>query len=145
MDGRNLDVLVNQAAAALQRGDLSVMKRHLDKALERDPDSVLAVTNMGNYYARQNQPAEALKWFARAAELDPQSPFAYVGLGIQSVRLKQMDKVAEHLMQAVALKPDFVEAYLLLAAIHDQAGRKDEAKKYMELASLFRSRPQSEL
>ncbi len=141
MDGKNLDVLVNQAAAALQRGDLPVMKHHLDRALDLAPDSVLAVTNMGNYYARQGQPAEAQRWFARAVELDPQSPFAHIGLGIQSVRLKQMEKAAEHLTRTVALKPDFVEAHLLLAAIHDQAGRKDEAATCMELASLFRSGP----
>ncbi len=143
IDPGNLDVLVNQAAAASQRSDLSAMKQHLDTALERDPDSVLAVTNMGNYYAKQNQPAEALKWFARAAELDPQSPFAHIGLGIQSVRLKQMDKATEHLVQAAALKPDFVEAYVLLAAINKQAGREEEAKEYMELVFLFRSGPQS--
>ena len=67
----------------------------------------------------------------------------HIGAGIQSVRLKQMDKATEHLTQAVTLKPDFVEAYLLLAAIHDQAGRKEEAKKYLDLASLFRPGPQS--
>lgn len=142
MDPGNLDVLVNQAAAASQRGDLPAMKRYLDKALEMTPDSVLAVTNMGNYYARQGQPVEAQKWFARAAQLDPQDPFSHIGVGIQSVRLKQMDKATEHLMQAVTLKPDFVEAYLLLAAIHDQAGRKEEAKEYLDLASLFRPGPQ---
>ena len=118
------------------------MKRHLDKALKLAPDSVLAVTNMGNYYAKQKMPAEARKWFARAAELDPYSPFAHIGIGIQSVRLKEMDKAVEHLMRAVTLKPDFVEAYMLLAAIHDQAGKKDEAKKYQDLATLFRSSPQ---
>lgn len=141
IDGRNIDIVVNQAAAASQRNDLPAMKRHLDKALKLAPNSVLAVTNMGNYYAKQKMPAEARKWFARAAELDPHSPFAHIGIGIQSVRLQEMDKAVEHLMQAVALKPDFVEAYLLLAAIHDQAGRKDEAKRYQELATVFRPTP----
>lgn len=138
MDPKNLDILVNQAAAASQRDDLPTMKRCLDRALALNPDSVLAVTNMGNYYAKQNQPAEAQKWFIRATELDPQSPFAHIGAGIQSVRLKQMDKAGEHLRQTVALKPDVIEAYLLLAAIHDQAGRKGESEKYMDLATLFR-------
>ncbi len=138
IDGKNLDVLVNQAAAASQRDDLSAMKRHLHKALELDPDSVLAVTNMGNYYAKLKQPVEARMWFTKAAELDPHSPFAHAGIGIQSVRLKEWDRAVEHLMQAAALKPDLVEAYLLLAAIDDQAGRKDEARKYQDLAALFR-------
>ncbi|MGE5293186.1 MAG: tetratricopeptide repeat protein, partial [Solirubrobacterales bacterium] len=142
IDGKNLDVLVNQAAAASQRNDLSAMKQHLDKALKLAPDSVLAVTNMGNYYAKQKMPVEARNWFSRAAELDPHSPFAHIGIGIQSVRLKEWDKAVEHLTQAANLKPDFVEAYLLLAAINDQAGRKDEAKKYQDLATLFRSSPQ---
>lgn len=142
IDPRNLDVLVNQAAAASQREDLPAMKRHLDKALSLAPDSVLAVTNMGNYYAKQKMPVEARKWFAKAAELDPYSPFARIGIGIQSVRLQEWDTAIEHLRQAIVLKPDFVEAYLLLAAIDEQAGRKDEAKKYQDLASLFRLSPQ---
>ncbi|MEN6575862.1 MAG: tetratricopeptide repeat protein [Phycisphaerales bacterium] len=142
MDSRNLDILVNQAAAASQRDDLPAMKRYLDKALELAPNSVLAATNMGNYCAKRSQPAEAQKWFVKATQLDPRDPFAHIGAGIQSVRLKQMDKATEHLTRAVALKPDFVEAYLLLAAIHDQAGRKEEAKKYLDLASLFRPGPQ---
>jgi len=141
MDPRNVEILVNQAAAASQRNDLPAMKQALDKALRLDLDSVLATINLGNYYAKQKQPTEAQKWFARAVQLDPQHPFAHVGLGIQSARLKQMDKAVEHLTQSVVLKPDLVEAYLLLAAIHDQAGRKDEAKKYIDLATLFRSAP----
>jgi tetratricopeptide (TPR) repeat protein len=141
MDGRNVEVLVNQAAAASQRDDLPAMKQHLDKALKLAPDSVLAIINMGNYHAKQKQPAEARRWFVKAAELDPHNPFAHIGIGIQSVRLNEMDKAVEHLMQAVALKLDFIEAYLLLAAIHDQAGRKDEAKRFQDLATLFRSSP----
>jgi tetratricopeptide (TPR) repeat protein len=141
MDAGNADVLVNQAAAASERNDLAAMKRHLDRALALEPDSVLALTNMGNYYAKRKQPREAQEWFARAVRADPQNPFAHIGLGIQSVRLEQTDKALEHLTQTVALKPDFVEAHLLLAALYDRAGRKDEARKYAELATLFRSAP----
>ncbi len=138
MDARNVDILVNQAAAASERNDLAAMKRYLDKALALGPDSVLAMTNMGNYYAKRKQPRRAQEWFARAVRADPQSPFAHIGLGIQSVRLEQMDKAVEHLMRAVALKPDFVEAHLLLAALYEQAGRKNDARKHAELAALFR-------
>jgi Tfp pilus assembly protein PilF len=138
MDAQNVDVAVNQAAAAAERNDLAAMKRHLDKALALDPHSVLVMVNMGNYYAKQKQARTAQEWFARAVEADSRNPFAHIGLAIQSVRLEQTDKAIEHLNRAVELKPDFVEAYLFLAALHEQAGRKDEAKRYAELSALFR-------
>ena len=138
IDSRNVDVLVNQAAAASERNDLDAMKRYLDKALARDPNSLLALTNMGNYYAKQKQPREAQKWFARAVQADPQDPFAQIGLGIQSLRLEQIDKAVEHLTQAAMLKPDFVEAHLILAAIYDQQGKKEDSKRQAGLAALFR-------
>jgi tetratricopeptide (TPR) repeat protein len=140
-DAGNVDILVNQAAVASERDDLIAMKRYLDKALALDPGSPLALTNMGNYYAKLQQPRAARDWFARAVQADPRSPFAHIGLGIQSVRLEQTDQAFAHLTKTVALKPDFVEAYLLLAALYDRAGNKDAARKYAELADLFRPAP----
>ncbi len=139
IDPRNVDVLVNQAAAALHGGDLVTMKRCLDRALVLKPNSMQATVNMGNYFAKQNQPREAQAWFAKAVQLDPQSPFAHIGLALQSVRLGQMDKALEHGTQAMVLQPDFLEAHLLLAGLHDRAARKEEAKKEMELYTLFKS------
>lgn len=139
IDPKNVDVLANQAAAALHRNDLAAMKQYLDKALALDPGSVEALTNMGNYFAKQNQPRAAVEWFAKAVQADPQNPFAHIGLALQSVRLGQRDKGLEHATQTVTLKPDFLEAQLLLAGLYDQAGKKEEAKRHMELYTLFKS------
>jgi hypothetical protein len=38
----------------------------------------------------------------------------------------------------VMLKPDFLEAHLLLAGLYDQAGKKQEARRHMELYTLFK-------
>jgi tetratricopeptide (TPR) repeat protein len=141
IDPRNVDVLVNQAAAALHRNDLVAMKRYLDKALALAPDSVEAMTNMGNYFVKQNQPREAQEWFAKAVQVDPQNPFAHIGLALQSARLGQADKSLEHATQAAMLKPDFLEAHLLLAGLCDQAGKKDKAKSHMALYTLFKPSP----
>lgn len=138
MDPDNVDVLVNLAAAASHAGDLSAMKRSLDRALEIAPDSVQAIINMGNYHAKNNQPAEAQEWFAKAAEADPQSELAHIGLGIQSIRLGQIDRGTEHITKAVELKPDFIEGYQLLAALCAQAGQTEKARQYAELVELFR-------
>jgi len=141
IDPKNVDVLANQAAAALHRNDLAAMKQYLDKALALAPDSVEALTNMGNYFAKQKQPREAQEWFAKAVQSDPRNPFAHLGLALQSVRLGQADRALEHALQTVMLKPDFLEAHLLLAGLYDQAGKKEEAKKHMELYTLFKPSP----
>jgi predicted Zn-dependent protease len=138
MDPDNVDVLVNLAAAASHAGDLNAMKRSLDRVLEIAPDSVQATINMGNYHAKNNQPAEAQEWFAQAVEAEPQSELAHIGLGIQSIRLGQIDRGIEHITKAVELKPDFIEGYQLLAALCAQAGQTDKARQYAELAELFR-------
>ncbi|MCU0916233.1 MAG: tetratricopeptide repeat protein [Planctomycetes bacterium] len=141
-DGRNVDVLVNRAAAALHAGDLPAMKQYLDNALTRAPASVQALTNMGNYYAKENQPRAAQQWFARAVQAQPQNPFAHLGLALQSVRLNEMDKALVHATRAMTLKPDFLEAHLLLAGLYDKAGRKDEAQRHLELYTLFKGASQ---
>jgi tetratricopeptide (TPR) repeat protein len=141
MDPRNADVLANQAAAALSRNDWAAMKQYLDKALALAPNSVEVLTNMGNYFVKQKQPQAAQEWFARAVQADPQNPFAHLGLALQSARLGQTDRSLEHALQAVALKPDFLEAHLLLAGLYDQAGKKEEAQKQMELYTLFKPSP----
>jgi Tfp pilus assembly protein PilF len=117
------------------------MKRYLEKVLEIDPASVQARINMGNYYAKENQPAEAQKWFAEAVEADPQNYLTHIGLGIQSMRLGQLDKGIEHVTKAVVLKPDFVEGYQILAAAYVEIGNDEQARKYAVLRDLFASDP----
>lgn len=137
MDPENVDVLINLAAAASHRKDYAGMKRHLEKVLQIHPASVQARINMGNYYARQNQPAEAQKWFTEAVEADPQNYLTHIGLGIQSMRLGQLDKGIEHVTKAVVLKPDFVEGYQILAAAYVEMGDNEQAKKWAILRDLF--------
>ncbi len=137
MEPRNVDVLINLAAAASHRQDYVAMKRHLDQVLDIDPMSVQGRINMGNYYARQNRPAEAQKWFAEAVVADPQNYLTHIGLGIQSIRLGQLDKGVEHVKKAVVLKPDFVEGYQILAAAYVEAGDTERARRYAMLRDLF--------
>ncbi|UCD50723.1 MAG: tetratricopeptide repeat protein [Phycisphaerales bacterium] len=131
------DVLVNLAAGALNAGDLEQAKQHLDRALGVAPNSAQAMINMGNYYAKQNEPQIARQWFADALTVEPYDYLAHVGLGIQSIRLKEIGKGLEHIKKAVVLKPDFALGYRLLAETYQQLGRAERARQYGELCDLF--------
>jgi len=141
IDPDNLDVQINLAGAASYAGRMDAMKQALDRAVALAPDSVQVMVNMGNYYAKKDEPAEAQKWFAKAVEADPQDHTAQIGLGIQSIRLRQFDKGIEHVTEAVELKPDLAEGYQILAAVYQESGQAAKAKKYAELRDLFQTAP----
>jgi tetratricopeptide (TPR) repeat protein len=134
---RNIDGLINRAAAALEAGDTLTMERCLTQALKIDPGSAQAMINMGNCLAKQSKSGEAQKWFERAVQVEPYNYLGRIGLGIQSVLVGQQAKGLEHVATSVALKPDFVEGHQILAALLAQAGKTDEAKQQEALAVLF--------
>jgi tetratricopeptide (TPR) repeat protein len=134
---RNVDGLVNRAAAAFAVNDLTTMKQCLDRALKVNPDSAQAVMNMGNYYARMGRTADAQRCFARGVQIDPYNYLGHIGLGVQSVLAGEQAKGIEHVAMAVALKPDFFEGRRILAALLTETGRAGEAKEQAELAALF--------
>jgi tetratricopeptide (TPR) repeat protein len=136
-DPDNTDVLINLAAAALYKEDFDAMKRSLDKVLEINPESVKAMINMGNYYAKRNQPGEAQKWFERAVQAEPQNYLAQIGLGVQTIRAGNLKEGIEHIIKAVLLKPDFAEGYQILATIYSELGKEEQARKYADLRDLF--------
>jgi tetratricopeptide (TPR) repeat protein len=134
---RNIDGLINRAAAAAAANDLVTMEECLTKALRIDPGSAQAMINMGNCLAQQRKSAEAQKWFERAVQVEPYNYLGHIGLGIQSVLVGQQAKGLEHVATAVALKPDFFEGHQILAALLAQAGKADEAKQHEALGTLF--------
>ncbi len=141
IDPDNLDAQINLAASASYAGQMDTMKRYLDKAIAMAPNSAQVMVNMGNYYAKENQPVQAQAWFAKAVQADPQDYTAQIGLGIQSIRLRQFEKGIEHVTEAVELKPDLVEGYQILAVLYEELGQTEKAKKYTELRDLFQTTP----
>ncbi len=134
---RNLDGLINRAAAAAAVNDLATMEQRLTEALQIDPRSAQAMINMGNCLAKQSKPAEAQKWFEKAVQIEPYNYLSHIGLGIQSVLVGQQVRGLEHVATAVALKPDFFEGHQILAALLAQAGKTEEAKEQEALGKLF--------
>ena len=93
--------------------------------------------NLGNYYARLDQPETAQQWFSLAVRADPWNYLTRIGMGIQSLRLKQRDQALDHVTRAVNLKPDFFQGYQVLAVIHAELGQLDEVRRFAELRDLF--------
>jgi tetratricopeptide (TPR) repeat protein len=137
IDPDNVDVLINLAVIAGEKGAPGEEKRYLDRALALAPDSSSAMVNLGNHYVRARQSDRARTWFARAVKADPYNHLAHVGLGIQIMATGQVDEGISHVIQAVKLKPDFIEGYTTLETLYRRMGLEDKAQNAAVLKQLF--------
>ncbi|MBI2688329.1 MAG: tetratricopeptide repeat protein [Acidobacteria bacterium] len=81
-----------QAAAALQRGDLALAEKLFAAFVERQPRHVGGLGNLGVVYSRQGLPARAAEVWERALRLAPADPAVRTNLGLAYLRLEEYAK-----------------------------------------------------
>lgn len=137
IDPDNVDILINLAVIAGEKGAPGEEKQYLHRALALAPDSSTAIVNLGNHYVRARQLDRARTWFARAVKADPYNHLAHIGLGIQTMAVGQVDEGISHVIQAVKLKSDFAEGYTTLEMLYRRIGLEDKAESAAALKRLF--------
>ena len=98
-------------------GRLDDARTLLDAILKQDPKNGAACEDMGMMALRQNDRAEALKWFTQAVKSDSTSYFAnyYYGAMTMSESGAGDAEIETSLRKAIALNPRFAPAYDQLA------------------------------
>lgn len=84
-----------QAAAALQRGDLEAAERLFAEFVKVQPRHVGGLGNLGVVYSRQGLPAKAAEVWERALRLAPSDPALRTNLGLAYLRLEEFPKARE--------------------------------------------------
>jgi tetratricopeptide (TPR) repeat protein len=90
-------------------------KEMLDSVLAEDPQNPEALTSMGVYYVRQNQPEEARKYFLEAAHAGSKSCITHYYVGITALQMKEYQKAETFFREAIRLNSRFAPAYAALA------------------------------
>jgi Flp pilus assembly protein TadD len=89
-------------------------------------------------HSRGGRFAKAVKEYKLAQQLQPTSLAVHLGLGNAYYELDQVDLALQHLEKARALAPREPQSYVLLGAVYQTGGRRDDAiaayKRYLELA-----------
>lgn len=76
-----------QAAAALQRGDLSGAEKGFLEVLKAEPDNLGALGNLGVVYSRQERIDDAITIYQRVLKLAPNEPGIWLNLGLAYLKL----------------------------------------------------------
>jgi len=129
-DSGHVEGYVLGALIHFKHGDVEESSRCYQKALELDPDHVLANTNYAQQLLAANKPLEARKHLDRALERDPNYGIALHLYG-NSIAYIEKDYAleAEYQRRAVRAQPDSAGAHLSLCMSLLSAGEFTELEK----------------
>ncbi len=109
-------------------------------ALEVNPNSSLAMNNLGLAYFEKGDFAAAESQFRRAIEVDPQASMAYYNLGSIYYQQGRLEESRERFAKAVHVDPHYANAHNYLATVLRDMRRRDEARYHYGQA--LRAHPQ---
>jgi tetratricopeptide (TPR) repeat protein len=119
----------NLGIVAAREGNTEQAIGDFRRALEIDPDFLIALVNIGNAYRRQKRWQEAKGVLERAIELSPEDADANYGLGMVFAELNDTDRAYDRLLKALAARPDFAEALNNLGVLYVRTHRPGDAEK----------------
>lgn len=99
-----------RAVIYLQKGEVELAEKDLEKALELEPENARLYYKMGQVYYRKKDLDQALEFFTKAIELDPTYTASYMARS-QVLRDKGMEEAADlELNKAVTLYRELTKA-----------------------------------
>jgi adenylate cyclase len=122
----------------LYRRDYDAAERHLDRALDLNPNDADGKSQFGYLLALRGKPEDGLEWMAIARRLNPLHPTWYdFSLGIALYSLRRYDEAAQTFKR---LPNPGVWARARLAACLAQLGRSADAQA--EVTAILSIRPE---
>jgi tetratricopeptide (TPR) repeat protein len=120
-----------------QAGELEKAIAEYEAVLEKDPDHVSAMSNLGVVYYNLGQLEEAIEYYQKAIGAAPEDADIHSNLAAAYVQQMQLDKALQEYQEAVKLNPELAEAHFGLGVVHFQMSRGDEAiiafERFLEL------------
>ena len=100
-----------------ERGAYEALAECCRAFLQKRPNHVDALCNLGDAYRMQGENDPAFQSYLRALELAPNHAAAHLNVGILFGRREQFQLAAHHFKQASALNPDDPAAYINLCKL----------------------------
>jgi len=133
----DLEVRVRLAEAYSAADQPEPARQQLEKILEMDPRSAVAVRALGVIHARRQDYDRAIECLEKAVRIDPDHAPTHYRLGMAYDNRKRYDQAVEAFKQAIRLDPRYAKAYQALGFTYESMGDRAAAvecfKKALEL------------
>ena len=130
----DVKVLATLGTALARSGHGDEAESAYRRALQSDPDSVLAWLGMAVLHAEREQWADAERAYAEVLRREPEHAKAHAGLGfVLSAQARHADAIAQY-RAAIVADEKLLQAYNGLALALEATGQTDEALRVLESA-----------
>jgi tetratricopeptide (TPR) repeat protein len=127
---------MKQAAKAREKGDVQKSLRHLEKAVEIDPEYVEAQVNLGARYMEVKRIDDAATAFERAIQIDPYCTQAHSNLALVMLHRSKPKEAEIAARRAIDIDDGNIRAHYVLGfALSVQDPSSEEALKHFIRAS----------
>jgi TolB-like protein/DNA-binding winged helix-turn-helix (wHTH) protein/Tfp pilus assembly protein PilF len=109
-------------------------EREFRRAIELDPNSVMAHKGYAEFLMHSARSAEAISEMERARDLDPLSLIVKTLVGFAHHNARQYDRAIEEYEKVIQLDPQFAPAHYFLGAALLQTRRYDEGIAHLQAA-----------
>lgn len=137
-DATEFEILFSQGQACRLAGHLDEAARHLDAAIQLNPNSVPALMERGLLHQQQAQWTEARECFTRVQTVQPDNPQILDAIGHTWQAQLDFDQAIAHWQRAVELKPDYADVWQNLGLAHEHRDELPEAIACHQQAATLR-------
>lgn len=122
----------NLGIVAAREGNTDEAIEYFLKALELNPEHVVALGNLGSGYRQKQDWENARIVLERALRVSPNDAEVNFSLGMVYAQCNDLERAYEYLQKALAARPAFPEALDSLGIVYFLTGRAHEAKRSLE-------------
>jgi predicted TPR repeat methyltransferase len=131
------ELYTNLGNALQASGQLADAISSFKKALEINPDFILAQNNLGNALSLAGNNEEAINCLKKTIQQNPDHAPAYYNLGNALYSRGEQESAIKNFRKALAIDPGFSDANNNLASLLSDTGHEEEAKELFERALQF--------
>lgn len=133
-DTLELEALGRGAESAFEKGRYSAAEQLYRTLLDKRPDHLPSLVNMGTILLQRNKPQEAIDIFRRAIALAPQLPVPYYLCGSAMYRAGQDGEAAAMFRKSIELDPAHADSFFYLGNLEGLQGETDKALAHLAAA-----------
>lgn len=117
----------NLGLLTAREGKIDEALPYFQRALELNPNHLVALENLGNAYRQQKKWQEARQILERAVAVGPEDAEANYSLGMVFAQLGDDQQAYDYLQRALKFRPDYPEALNNLGVLYMRSNRREDA------------------